>query len=169
MGTKKNRTIKTITLALPTATVQKIEAINQEKGWEFDQGMRRILGAGLGFLEMGELENAGADPDPHGGLVRRVIESESIIASLQFKLFESETANTNWELSSGAIATENHGLRETAFKQLERIDELTRTINQLRKENLELTKEFENRTKHQSKTSNLSIWNHLKQWSNRGK
>jgi len=143
MENDKKDKIQTISIDISSDTIQRIETINQQKKWGFDQGIRRIIGAGLGFLEMEMTQKDDPSPNSNTALVKRLIEGESIIASLQYKLYEIETANKNWKLSSGAIQTENSGLRGIAFKHLEIIDTLTRSNIQLKKENLELVKELE--------------------------
>lgn len=157
---KKNIASENVQLQITQDTIQRIQSINQQNNWEFEQGIRRILGAGLGYLEMHSFIEEDPSPDEKAALIRRVIEGESIIASLQYKLFEIESVNKNWKLSSGAIQTENIGLRKAAFNHLKNIDSLTLGMAQLKKENDELKKQIEALTSalggtNETRTSNL--------------
>jgi hypothetical protein len=142
MEKNQKNELQTINIQISSDTIQRIKSVIQQKDWEFDQGVRRILGAGLGYLEMETHLQNDSEPEKDS-LIRRIIEAESLIASLQFKLFETESANQNWNLSSGAILGENIGLKNVAMKQLKRIDRLTLQNALLNKEILELKEQNE--------------------------
>lgn len=154
---KKNIASEIVQIQITQDTTQRIQFINQQNKWDFEQGVRRILGAGLGFLEMESFDKSEPPTDEKAALIRRVIEGESIIASLQYKLFEEETANKNWKLSSGAIEVENNGLRQAAFRHLQRVDELTLSNSRLTKENEELKEQIKDLTagREQSRRSTI--------------
>ena len=130
---------------LPISVEQqrKLNSIIQQNNWEQENGLRRILGAGAEFFAQSEKASENTGTLEKDDLIQRVIAAESVIASLQYRLYEKECANKNWELSSGAIQTENIGLRKTAFKQLERIDTLTLRNKQLEKEVKDLSAQLD--------------------------
>ena len=123
----------TFEITVESETAREIEHVMAENGWEQAEGLRLILGSGLGYIK-GEktLEAAAAGTmtaEDLQKLVSRMMETESRLAVLRFRAFEMEKANQAWELSTGAIQNERMGLRGV--------------VHRLREENAALKAEIE--------------------------
>jgi hypothetical protein len=107
-----------------------------ENGWERAEGLRLILGSGLGYLKGEKTLQAVAagtmTAEDLQKLISRMMETESRLAVLHFRAFELERANQNWELSTGAIQNESVGLRELAWRLREEIAALKAENERLR-------------------------------------
>lgn len=117
-----------VEIKITQETFDHLTAYIQHKGYEIDEGLRIILGAGLGYLlahslDEGNETNSSEDNNKER-LIQRLIRTEARLASIRYKMFELQQANQNWTLSSGAIYTENAGLRALAKRRTQEVTDL---------------------------------------------
>ena len=98
------------------------------------EGYRYILGAGLGFLwgevclqdnTKGEIEET-----ERKRFTSMICEAESHLAAIRYRLFEFQQANHAWELSTGAVYTENRALSNLVCRQKEEISGLKKQVRE---------------------------------------
>lgn len=116
-------------------TARKIEHVIAENGWERADGLRLILGSGLGYIKgdqiLKAIESGAMTAEDLQRLVSRMVETESRLAVLRFRAFEMEKANQAWELSTGAIQNDRIGLRGVVHRLREEIAALKAENKQL--------------------------------------
>jgi hypothetical protein len=106
-------------------TSKSIDALIAELGYEREEGLRMILGAGLMALRNANLE---PDPDvPKRGRARW-LEVERDLAVTHFRLYKALEANRNWELSTGAVLTSNEGLETLVDSLNKEVDDLKKKL-----------------------------------------
>lgn len=114
-------------------TATNIHDLIKQEEWEQEEGYRIILGAGLGWLRSEKYlldSEIGDDSDARKRLVKRLMECESNLAAIRFRMFELQTANRNWELSTGSVYTENKGHRNIIDEQRGELEKLHRKIRE---------------------------------------
>jgi len=132
----ENPPIQKIEVEVTAETAHDIENLVQEMGWDYAEGIRILLGSGLGAiraqaaLEAHQCQDPDAEPIERMG--RRLMEVESSLAVLRFRLFETNRDNEAWNLSTGAIRNENIGLKNLVERQREEINALKATLAELR-------------------------------------
>ena len=115
-------------------TAKDIEDLISERGWEQKNGRLLLIGAGLMAAKLQPLEDDESDTKLPDKARTRWLKVEASLAVARFRLFEAEQANRNWEMSVGAIRSQNVGY-EVLLKQKEKkIEELERVIAKLAKE-----------------------------------
>jgi len=96
-------------------TFHDLGVLIAEEGWEYDEGLRLVLGAGLGTVRAQrgrQSMQGGEDIDTTlDRLMSRLKEVESSLAVTRFRLYEYQQTNQGWELSTGAFRSENLGGR----------------------------------------------------------
>lgn len=108
-------------------TAKAIDALIAELGYEREEGLRMILGAGLMALRNADLE---PDPEvPKRGRARW-LEVERDLAVTHFRLYKALESNRNWELSTGAVLTTNKGLETLVDRLNNEVDELKRKLQE---------------------------------------
>ncbi|WP_299029867.1 hypothetical protein [uncultured Thermanaerothrix sp.] len=126
-----------LTIEVDSETAAEIVAVLQAEGWQPAEGYRLLLGAGLGYAQgqavlrqiaSGQLSEAEAMRQ----LLERLTLVEGKLANTRFRLFEVETENKHWHLTSGAIRTQNVILNEYAEKLKAENEALRREIAALR-------------------------------------
>jgi len=133
---KKTESV-TLEIQVTTETAQKIQTFIQEQGWEMQEGYRYMLGAGLGFLR-GEVclqDNTKSEIEEteRKRFTSMICEAESHMAAIRYRLFEFQQANQAWELSTGAVYTDNRALRNLVCRQKEEISGTKKRIAGLEK------------------------------------
>ena len=113
-----------------------------EEGWENAEGLRLVIGAGLGTVRarramqsMQAGENLDATLDR---LMSRLMEVESSLAVTRFRLYEYQQANQGWELSTGAIRRENLGFQGVLERKRNELSALNDRVRALENENTAL-------------------------------
>lgn len=126
----------TFEITVEAETAREIERVIAENGWEQAEGLRLILGSGLGYITGEKTLQAVAagtmTAQDLETIVSRMIETESRLAVLRFRAFELERDNQAWELSTGAIQNDRVGLRELAWRLREEIAALKMENERLR-------------------------------------
>ena len=93
-------------------TASDLEALIDEQGWDQQEALRSLVGAGLMAIRLEVFdENTGKMLTAKARA--RWLEVERDLAVLRFRMFELEQANSRWEMSTGAIKTQN-----LAFEQM---------------------------------------------------
>jgi hypothetical protein len=95
---------KTITIQVSEETSRDLENLTQEMGWEPEDGLRMVLGAGLMAVRH-EQESPSSEAKNKSWL--RWLEVEQDLAVTRYRLFREMEANRRWELSTGAVKTQN--------------------------------------------------------------
>ncbi len=102
-------------IQIDAETMREIEAAIEDNGWEYDEGLRLLLGSGLAYVKgervLQAIESGILSKDELQRTLSRMMETETRLAVLRFRTFEAQQANQAWELSTGAIKNENQGLR----------------------------------------------------------
>ncbi len=138
-----------IVLEIPvtTETAQDIHNYIHERGWEIEEGYRLLLGSGLGWLRSeGYWLKTQQEDEPQSNkkqLISRLMEDESILSAIRFRMYELQTTNKNWELSTGAILTENNGFKNLLEQQKKEISELHLKVKEQQIEIERLHKQLE--------------------------
>ena len=126
----------TFEVTVESETAHEIERVIAENGWERTEGLRLILGSGLGYLQgektLKAIESGAMTAQDLHKLVSRLMDTESRLAVLRFRAFELQRANQNWELSTGAIQNDRMGLRGVVQRLREEIAALKAENAQLR-------------------------------------
>jgi hypothetical protein len=160
----------TIEIQLTQQTLEDILALIHSEGWEEQEGLRIILGAGLGYLRVKTLpenEKENGLPKNQQQLVSRLVEAESLLAAMRFRMFELQNANKNWELSNGAVFKENIGLKNLASRHIAEIRVLKATIINLEAEVVELkNQQSKEPSPVVSETQNKSVFQKYKWFPN---
>jgi len=126
----------TFEITVASATAREIERVIAENGWERAEGLRLLLGSGLGYVKgekiLQAVESGTMTAQDLQTVVSRMMETESRLAVLRFRAFEMEKANQAWELSTGAIQNDRVGLRELAWHLRDEIAALKAENERLR-------------------------------------
>jgi|YNPNPStandDraft_1061719.scaffolds.fasta_scaffold01546_4 hypothetical protein len=135
MSNKKTETQKeTVQITVTSETLRELNHLIRLRNWEPSEGYRIILGAGLGYLlaqSLSESENITGLPQDLERLTARLVETESMLASLRFRAFELQQQTSNWELSNGAVFQENMALKNLVKRQREEIADLRLKLKEL--------------------------------------
>ena len=125
----------TLAVQVDAETRQKIEDLCQKKEWELEEGLRLLLGTGLGFyLHQLALDGlATSDVENYNDLMRMFIKNEASLASTRYKLFEMMQSNQNWQLTMGAIENESKALKGTVQRLREENEALKLQLQELGK------------------------------------
>jgi len=102
-------------------TATDIDELRHEKGWGVDEGLRILLGMGIGAARG---EAARFDAEAQERMIARLAEVEGSLAVLRARMFEMEKANEAWDLSTGAIRQQNLGFQGLINRQKEELDTL---------------------------------------------
>jgi hypothetical protein len=117
---------------LDPASAREIDQLITQRGWNREEGLRIILGAGAGFLRGEKVLQVAAigqrTEEELERLLKRLIETESSLASARFRMQELEQANRAWELSTGAIRNENLALKGVLERQKTELQELRKQL-----------------------------------------
>jgi len=115
----------TFEITVASETAREIERVIAENGWEHSEGLRLLLGSGLGYVKgekiLHAVESGAMTAQDLQTVVSRMMETESRLAVLRFRAFELERANRDWELSTGAVQNERMGLRGVVQRLREEI------------------------------------------------
>ena len=126
-----------LTIEIDAQTAAEIEATLRAESWQPAEGYRLLLGAGLGYaqgqdllrqVEAGQL----SEPEAVRQLLERLTLVEGKLVNARFRLFEVETENKHWHLTSGAIRTQNAILSEYVEKLKAENEALRRDVDALR-------------------------------------
>ena len=134
---QKNPSSQTLEITLTAEAKQELEHFITEKGWETAEGYRILLGAGLGYLRSQPYQEAESDSEAEREkkqLMARLIQDESTLASMRFRMFELQQTNTNWELSTGAVFNENTALKKLVKRQAREIQSLKARLESVERE-----------------------------------
>jgi hypothetical protein len=107
-------TEESITIQVADQTAKDLEDLIREIGYERQEGLRTILGAGMMAIRH-EKENP--DAQTKNKSWARWLEVEKDLAVLRFRLFREMEANRRWELSTGAVETQN-----VAYEKIENLN-----------------------------------------------
>ncbi len=95
---------KTITIQISEETDRDLENLINEIGYEYEEGLRMLLGAGIMAVRH---EKESPDSEAKNKSWRRWLEVEKDLAVTRYRLFREMEANRRWELSTGAVKTQN--------------------------------------------------------------
>ncbi|NPV87090.1 MAG: hypothetical protein HPY45_13910 [Anaerolineae bacterium] len=131
-----NAQARRLTLRVTPQTYDDLAELIGARGWQWEDGLRIILAAGLGYLRSNRLpeEPPNAMPQDAAALTTRLVHAESQLAAMRYRLFEIQQANADWETSSGAVYRENIGLKNLAQRHKEEIRHLQAETARLREE-----------------------------------
>jgi hypothetical protein len=131
-GDPKELGLKRIQIDLTADTARDLEIVIAENGWESEEGLRMILGAGMAAVRAARAQQAltekGEAAEQIHRLRKRLVETESSLAVTRFQLYEALKTIQNWELSSGATTTQNIGFLGVIQRQKEELDSLNKQL-----------------------------------------
>jgi len=155
---------KTLEIQVTIETDKDIKTFIEEQGWDEPEGLRIILGAGLGYLRgkpfLGYVEETGLFQDPKQ-LVILLAKAEASLASMRFRMFELQQMNNHWELSNGAVFQENIGLKNLTNRHIEEINNLHSKVSFLQ---AELTNLRSQQTEKEIPQQGVAHEYHLSKW-----
>lgn len=136
MGNNKSceTRLETLQITVTSETLRELDHLISLRNWEPSEGYRIILGTGLGYLLAQSLldsENTTGLSQDAERLTARLVQTESMLASLRFHTFELQQQTSNWELSSGAIYQENMALKNLVNRQRKEIADLRLKLQEL--------------------------------------
>ena len=105
-------------------TMQELKALMDEHLWEPDEGLRMILGAGLGALTAERVREAYTDQEKIIQLSQRLARAEGRLVTTRFDLSEVRQDIKRWELSTGAVREMAAGSEKVIRRQNSEIDEM---------------------------------------------
>jgi len=112
-----------IEIAPETAT--QLNRLFSEHFWERADGLRTILGVGIGTLIAQQIEKKNEDSQTKIiSLTRELVQSEGRLSGVQFELAEIKELNRRWELSTGSIHAMNATLEKVILQQNNEISEI---------------------------------------------
>ena len=113
-----------------------------EEGWDYTEGLRIILGAGMAAIRAERAQQAlisGSEAAEHiQRMHKRLVGTESSLAVTRFRLYEALKTIQNWELSSGATRIQNTGYQGLIHRQKEELDELKDRLHRQEEELVKL-------------------------------
>ncbi len=125
-------------IEVTSETARDLGMLILEKGWEYEDGLRMILGAGLGCLRMesaiqgkalGQSEDETLKP-----IRQRLIGTEARLAAIRYQLYVAQQKNEAWELSTGAIEKKSYNVEIVAQRQRQEIAALKERVRQQQEE-----------------------------------
>lgn len=132
-------TEESITIQVTDQTAKDLEDVIREMGYEREEGLRTILGAGLMAIRH---EQASPDAATKNKSWLRWLEVEKDLAVTRYRLFREMEANRRWELSTGAVQTQNVGYEQLIKNQNQEIDSLREKLKQAELERSKLQDEL---------------------------
>jgi len=111
-------------------TAGELKALVAAFLWEPNEGLRMILGAGIGALITERSKEVQTDSEKIRQISRLLVESEGRLASTRFNLSEAKQALKRWELSNGAIRELIVSIEQVIRRQNQEIDELKSRLKQ---------------------------------------
>ncbi len=115
---------KVVQIEVAAETLGDLQGIIRSYYWDSDEGLRMVLGAGIGALLAERVLAGEVEADKIRLLTRRLTESEGKLAGVRHALSEAHEVIKKWELSNGAIRELTLSLEQTIRRQNQEIDEL---------------------------------------------
>jgi hypothetical protein len=115
---------KVVQIEVTTEMPEDLKEIIQSYYWDSDEGLRMVLGAGIGALTSQRVLAGDTEADKILLLTRRLAESEGKLAGVGHALSEANEVIKKWELSNGAFRELTVSLEQTIRQQNEEIDGL---------------------------------------------
>lgn len=129
----------TLEIELTKQTVEEIKALMAEYLWEPNEGLRLLLGAGIGALQAERVRTPDiSDHEKVLRLSRLLTEAEGRLAGARYDLSEARQMLKRWELSNGAIRETLVSLEQVIKRQNQELDELKARLQACEAENKNL-------------------------------
>ncbi|MEX2144459.1 MAG: hypothetical protein WD740_07685 [Anaerolineales bacterium] len=126
---------KEVCIEVTDDTLEELKEIIQLHWWDFNEGIRRILGAGIGTLLAEETAESSSAESRIGLLSQRLVMSEGKLAGERFELSGMRQTARRLELSNNALHEATSMLAATVGRQNE---ELVKLKTQLKKREREI-------------------------------
>lgn len=127
-----------VEIAVVAETARELERVLAERGWERDEGLRRVLAAGLDYiLERVSLPSAATDCPSAAELhtqLERMIGSGARLAALLYRMHQWEQACQAHEVTHGAMVKEASAYEQRVWEQIREAEALRGEIARLRAE-----------------------------------
>jgi hypothetical protein len=134
---KEEKNILEIEISKETA--EQIKEIIENYLWEKDEGLRRILGAGIGFLLAQKINLEKTDEkEKIRTLTRELTLSEGRLAGTRYRMAEMTFTIHRWELASGSLQSLGAATDKIVVRQNNELAEMRETIVRLNQENQDL-------------------------------
>jgi hypothetical protein len=117
-----------LTVEVSKATERDLRALIATHLWSAEDGLRIILGAGIGVLLAEEVRDAASDSAR--AFARQLAETEGRLAAVRYELSDAREQLKRWELSSGAIASLAQNLEDTLRRQNGEIEALKELLKE---------------------------------------
>ena len=157
-----------LTFEVSSETADQLSQLVSEHIWERSEGLRIILGAGIGALitqrVLKERKNV---EDRIIGLSHELVLSEGRLAATNYKLAEIRELIHRWEISSGALQEMGARLEKIVFRQNEEIKELKAILIVQEEENGRVRAKLAEDTTESRQTSGskrITLIERLKDW-----
>jgi len=128
-----DKEITKLEIEIAPDTARDLQTFFDEQDWDRQEALRSLVGAGLMAMRLKTF-----DENPEKVLSTqaraRWLEVEQDLAVLRFRMFELEQANSRWEMSTGAIKTQNIAFEQMIRAKDQELAELRRIIEEKDKE-----------------------------------
>lgn len=121
-----NESVK-LEILVASETAKDVEDLIKEKGWEREDGLRLLVGAGLMAVRLHPFEDNEDQTLPTEARTRW-LKVEGNLAVVGFRLFEALEANRAWELSTGSIRKQNAWLENVLKQKQGEIEEFKKAL-----------------------------------------
>jgi hypothetical protein len=119
-----NEDVVVLEIEVTKQTVQDLKNMISEHLWDFNAGLRLILGAGLGALMAQRVKDAQTDQEKTLKLTRLLTESEGRLVGSRYELSEIKNILKRWELSDGGTRELVVSAQQVIQRQHQELDEL---------------------------------------------
>ena len=122
-----DRNADLLEIAVPAEMANELAELASFYVWEKAEGLRIILGAGMGALQAQRQVQEDGDSDPEvklRHLTRQLVRSEGRLAASRYRLFEAEQELRRLELSNAGLRELGIGLERANRRQLDEIEKL---------------------------------------------
>ena len=114
----------------------ELEELISEHLWEQADGLRILLGAGMGAVKAQSIAKSDGQTESETitRLSQQLIRTESRLASTRFQLAEVKELNQRWELSAGSVYSSGATFEKIVLDQRTEIGELKARLAEQQKE-----------------------------------
>ena len=136
---------KEVCIEVTDDTLDDLKQIIQTRWWDFNEGLQRILGAGIGALLAEETAESSTAESRIGLLSQRLVRSEGKLAGERFELSGMRQTAKRLELSNNALHEATSMLAATVGRQNEELAKLKTQLMRREREIALLSKKKKSR------------------------
>jgi chromosome segregation ATPase len=119
-----------VTITITKAMENDLRTLIEAHMWSAEEGLRLVLGAGIGALLAEGVRDASTGAEQALALSRLLAEAQGKLAGARYELADAREQLRRWEMSSGAIAKIAQDVETTLRRQNSEIDALRAQLAQ---------------------------------------